>query len=181
VSAGDRISGLSAGEMRRRFDAAFGAAPLDREEEAESFLALRIGPDGYALRVRETAGFAAARKIVPFPSPMAEMLGLAAVRGTVVPVFSMAALIGYGQGEGPPRWFVLSASADPVALAFSEFDGYVEAPRSELSAVEEADEKGPVRPHVRQVLRARGEVRGVIDVPSVARAIQTNENAARER
>jgi chemotaxis signal transduction protein len=172
---------VSADEMRRRFDGAFAAAPADRNEDVDSFLAMRINGDGYALRVREVAGFAAARKIVPLPSPIAEMLGIAGIRGSVVPVFSLAALLGYARGEEAPRWFVLCAGAEPIALGFRDFDGYLELPRPDVSALGEAGDAGnggAGRAHVRHVVRASGEVRGVIDVPSVVKAIQGKVAAA---
>ena len=172
---------ISADEMRRRFDRAFAAAPVDRSEDLDAFLAMRIDGDGYALRVREVAGFAAARKIVPLPSPIAELLGIAGIRGSVVPVFSLAALLGYARADESPRWFVLCAGAEPIALGFRDFDGYLELPRPDVSALGEggeASDRGAGRAHVRHVVRAPGEMRGVIDVPSVVRAIQGKVAAA---
>jgi purine-binding chemotaxis protein CheW len=181
MTAGERTPGVAAEELRRRFDGAFVAAPADREEDLESFLAVRIGNEGYALRIRDVTGFAAARRIVPLPSPVAEMLGLAGIRGSVVPVFSLAAMIGYEQAEQAPRWFLLCGAAEPIALGFAEFEGYLELPRADRTGVSEAGEGAParaVRDHVRQVVRARGEVRGVIDVPSVVEAIEARVAAA---
>jgi chemotaxis signal transduction protein len=173
VSGGERAPGVAADELRQRFDLAFAAPPVERDRGFEPLLAVRIGAAAYALRVPEIAGFAAARKIVPLPSRIAGMLGLAGLRGVVVPVFSLAAWIGYSGGEDPPRWFALCGGADPIALAFADFDGYLELPRSALSDAADAG-----RMHVRQVVRAQGEVRGVIDVPSVVKAIQEKVAAA---
>jgi chemotaxis signal transduction protein len=181
MSAGERKAGLSADDLRRRFDRAFAAVPENRAEDVESFLGVKIGSEGYALRVREMAGFAAARKIIPLASPVAEMLGLAGIRGSVVPVFSLAALIGYESAQESPRWFVLCGTAEPIALGFRDFDGYLELARSDSGEVEgmgEADMRRAKRAHVRQVVRARGEVRGVIDVPSVVKAIHVKVAAA---
>ena len=181
MSAGHRTPGAVVEELRRRFDAAFVVAPVDRDEDLESFLAVKIGNEKYALRVRDVTGFAAARKIVPLPSPIAEMLGLAGIRGSVVPVFSLAAMIGYEQAQDPPRWFLLCRAAEPIALGFDEFEGYLELPsadRSELAEAGDGDAPRASRDHVRHVVRARGEVRGVIDVPSVVTAIEAKVAAA---
>jgi chemotaxis signal transduction protein len=181
MSAGQRTPGVAAEELRRRFDAAFVAAPVDRDEDLESFLAVKIGNEGYALRIRDVTGFAAARKIVPLPSPIAEMLGLAGIRGSVVPVFSLAAMIGYGQAQEVPRWFLLCGAAEPIALGFGEFEGYLELPRasrSEVAGAGDPDATRAPRDHVRHVVRARGEVRGVIDMPSVIKAIEAKVAAA---
>ncbi len=170
-----RVTAGSADDMRVRFDRGFAAAPVARDEAVESFLAVKIGSEGYALRLGDMTGFAAARKIVPLPSPVAEMLGLAGIRGVVVPVFSLAALIGYPRVDESPRWFVLCGTAEPLALGFDDFDGYLELPRSDVSVaadVDGGDERRAGRAHVGHVVRARDEVLGVIDVPSVVKAIQ---------
>jgi hypothetical protein len=120
--------GLSAESLKQAFDATF-AAPLalDRQS-AESFLALTIEAHAYAIPVREVAGLVAARKIVPIGSPVRGMLGLAGIRGNLVPVYSLPALLGYARDEEPARWFLLCEAAVQVALAFARFDGYVETP-----------------------------------------------------
>jgi chemotaxis signal transduction protein len=160
---------LSAAELRREFDAGFAAPPADRGEEVERFLALKIRADAYAIRIQEMAGFAAARKVVPLPSPIAEMLGLAGLRGVVVPVYSLAALLGYRLDDGPLRWFVLCGGADKVALGFTELDGYLELPRAQVRAVDTRDTE---RKHVREVLCAGDQVRAIIGVSVVLEGIE---------
>jgi hypothetical protein len=118
--------GFSADSLKHTFDAAFAAPVAVERESAESFLALTIEAHAYAIRVREVAGLVAARKIVPIGSPIRGMLGLAGIRGSLVPVYSLPALLGYARDEGPPRWFLLCRAAVQVALAFASFDGYVE-------------------------------------------------------
>jgi chemotaxis signal transduction protein len=159
----------SADELRRAFDIAFAQPSAGRGDSAEAFLALRVGSDAYAVRVREIAGFAAARKVVPLSSPIPEMLGLASIRGGLVPVYGLAALLGYGDRDGPPRWFLLCGGADSLALAFADFDGYLELPRPDLRAIREGEIDGG---HVREVLRMGAEVRSVIGVASLMGAIE---------
>jgi hypothetical protein len=118
--------GLSAESLKQTFDAAFAAPPAVDRQAAESFLALAIDAHAYAIRVREVTGLVVARKIVPIGSPIRGMLGLAGIRGDLVPVYSLPALLGYAQEDAAPRWFVLCRAAVQVALAFANFDGYVE-------------------------------------------------------
>ena len=120
--------GLSAESLKQTFDAAFAAAPALDRQSGESFLALTIGAHAYAIRVREVTGLAVARKVVPIGSPIRGMLGLAGIRGELVPVYSLPALLGYAEEDGAPRWFVLCRASVLVALAFARFDGYVETP-----------------------------------------------------
>jgi chemotaxis signal transduction protein len=175
VSEATRGPGVSADELRRAFDLGFATPPADGGESEEPFLALTMGKDAYAVRVREIAGFAAARKIVALASPIPEMLGLAGLRGTLMAVYSLARLFGYEDSNSRLRWFIVCGGADPLALAFADFDGYIEVPRSELRA---ASERDPGRLHTREVLLAGGVARGVIGVTSLVRAIEKKVAAA---
>jgi chemotaxis signal transduction protein len=173
VSAVERPLG-AAEELRRQFDASFAGPYAERGADVASFLAIRIEADEYALRVDEIRGFAAARKIVPVPSSVHALLGLAGIRGAVVPVFSLRALMGYAGGDERPRWFVLGGGVAPIALAFEDFDGYLELP---VSDVRPAGEAG--RTHVREVLRTGDALRGVIALPSMAKTIEESAMTAR--
>jgi chemotaxis signal transduction protein len=161
----------SAKEMRRQFDAVFAAPPLRREADVESFLGLRIDGDAFALRIRSMSGLAAARKIVPLPGAAPAMLGLAGIRGLVVPVFGLSALMGHGSEA--PRWLALCADerGDTIALGFRDLDGYIDALVSEVRAVDPG-EPGPARraSFVRELVRDRGELRGVIDLSAMVKA-----------
>ena len=68
------------------------------------------GPRGgapFAFRLAEIAGVAVDRKLTSLPSPVPELLGLAGLRGRLVPVYSLTALLG-GTPEGTAgRWLVL--------------------------------------------------------------------------
>jgi purine-binding chemotaxis protein CheW len=96
------------------------------------------------------------------------MLGLAGIRGNLVPVYALAALLGHEARE-PPRWFALSSGSDRVALAFAELEGYLERPRSEVRAAAEGEAR---RAHVRERLHAPDGVRAIIELASLAAAIE---------
>jgi chemotaxis signal transduction protein len=160
---------LSAEPLRRAFDRTFATPTAERAEDLESFLTLRIGSTGYAMRVLAIAGLTNARRIVPLAGARPAMLGLTAVRGRLFPVYSLEALVGEESASAPPRWFVLCAGADPLALGFAQFEGHVLLPRSEVFAAG-GGERG--RGHVRELLRAADEVRAVIDTSSLVEAIR---------
>lgn len=167
---------LSAEELRRAFYGAFAAPSEERRLDLEPLLTLRIGSAAYAVRVLDIAGFATARRIVPLGSPLPAMLGLAAVRGSLFPVYSLEALLGDQATSEPPQWFLLCGHADPVALAFAHFEGHVLLSRSERLATSAGE--GPRR-HVRELVRVADEVRGVIDVSSLLETIQERVSASR--
>jgi purine-binding chemotaxis protein CheW len=120
----------SAARLKAAFDATF-AAPIE-ESRAESIdlLALRLAGDPFAVRLRETAGLFADHKITAVPSPLPELRGLAGVRGTLLPVYDLAALLGYPLTERP-RW-LLAARGAPVCFAFDVFDGQLRVDAAEL-------------------------------------------------
>ncbi len=127
-------------ELRGVFDQAR-AAPFSSgaEEQTENLLAIRVSRDAYAIKVTEISGLATDRKIVAFPSSISELLGVAGIRGVLVPVYSLAALLGYDAEAGQVRWLALCGTEEPFALALGEFEGYMRVPRAQLYSAEQKD------------------------------------------
>ncbi|HKP94954.1 MAG TPA: chemotaxis protein CheW [Fibrobacteria bacterium] len=121
-----------AARMRKDFDHGFSLPAREGSPESEDLLAVRLYGDGYALRVGEITGVSAGRKILPLPGAGAALLGLAGIRGVLVPVWDPAALLGYPSARREPRWLVTASGEAPWALAFEEFDGYFRVPKSEF-------------------------------------------------
>ena len=57
------------------------------------------------------------------PTPVTGLLGLAGLRGAMVPVYDLRALLGVNPVD-EPRWMVTAAAAT-VAFAFDGFDGHL--------------------------------------------------------
>ena len=161
--------------LRRAFDSSFASAPLDRVTQLQDFLALRIGGDSYALRVREISGFAAAGKIVPLPSQVPGILGIAGAKGVLVPTFSLASLLGYARSSDTPRWLALIGTSETVALAFGEFEGYLRVPPSDVFTPEKT---GVDRNFIDSAIRAGNVVRSIISVSSVIGTIMKSPGRA---
>lgn len=157
-------------ELRSAFDRERAApSSSNTEVHTESLLAIRVSRDAYAIRVSEISGLATDRKIVAFPSPIPELLGVAGVRGALVPVYSLAGLLGYGAETGQARWLVLCGTEESFGLAFSDFEGYMRMPRTQLH---QAEQKDVTRTHVTHVARATDMVRAVVSIPLLREAIQ---------
>jgi purine-binding chemotaxis protein CheW len=139
-----------AAELRNAFDRAR-AIPVSARavEQVESLLSIRVFGDPYAIRVSEISGLANDRKVVDFPSSIPELLGVAGIRGGLVSVYSLAALLGYSREADQARWLVLCGSEEPVGLAFSDFEGYMRGHLVEVYGTGESEE---ARDHVTQVL-----------------------------
>src|ERR1039458_7695948 len=89
-----------AAALRQAFDQSFALPPPPASQEVEDLLAIRVAGNPYAIRLRDIAGIVAGRKVVPVPAVRLDLLGLAGIRGGVVPVFGLASILGYGQVPG---------------------------------------------------------------------------------
>ncbi len=155
-------------ELRRTFDRSFAEERWPGEVVGEDLLALRVGPDPYALRLREIRGLFADKKIVALPGPVPTLLGVAGFRGVLAPVYNLGALLDYGV-SAPPRWLVMLSGAHPVALAFDAFEGHLRMPPA---AFARHHGTGPASRHVREVVRCNGATRPVLHLPSVLEVIK---------
>jgi chemotaxis signal transduction protein len=159
-------------ELRQSFDRAFSEPlALGEDEATVELLAIRIGRDPFALRLAEIAALEADRTITPVPSDHPELLGIAGVRGGVVAVFDLGALLGAARPEAL-RWLVLAKGA-PLAFAFSAFDGQLVV-RPEALASAEPGRGG----RVREVAHGGGLSLPVIDIPALIAGLERRPRAS---
>ncbi len=166
-------------EFRRSFDEGFALPLRERTSGLEDLLAIRIGGDSYALRVRELTGLDRSRQVVPLPTRVPDLLGLAGIRGKLVPVFSLAVLLGYAKDRDDTAWLALCNRDQELALSFGEFTEHVRVTPGQICPA--AD--GAARDHVREVVRIDSKTFAIVSVPSIVSSIQGRmENvAAKER
>jgi purine-binding chemotaxis protein CheW len=155
-------------ELRRAFDEAFARPASSAAEEGEDVLLVRVAGDPYALRARELSGLAAGRKITPVPSPRSDFLGLAGIRGVIVPVYSLVPLLGYGAPPASSRWLALAGDKDALGLALEDFGGFVRARKGDVHAAGE----DAARPHVREVARIGAVAHPIVDIASVLAVVR---------
>jgi purine-binding chemotaxis protein CheW len=166
AQAGPR--GVFAAQLRADFDRAFSLPVQAQADPGRHLLAIRVGEFAYALDPGEIAGLQVDRAVVPVPGLLPEWMGLAGIRGGLVPVYSLAALLGHRQAAGAaPRWLVLSGSEQLLGLAFDAFEGHLNLEPSRIAA---ADPAATGTRHVRAVAQADLS-RPVIGIPSVAAEI----------
>ena len=163
------VAESKAAELRQAFDLSFALPPPQASQEVEDLLTIRVAGDPYAIRLRDIAGIVAGRRVVPVPAVTLDLLGLAGIRGDVVSVFGLASILGYGQAPGSPRWMILCGVEEPIALAFSDFEGYVRLPKSSLHADENLR---TTRQYVNQVASTEAGARAVISIPLVVATIR---------
>ena len=147
-------------QLRDAFDKSFAHPPATSVDQYEEILLVRVGADPYAIRLAEITGITATRVIVAVPSTDARVLGLAGIRGNIIPVFDLAALLGYPSNSETTRWMVLCAIDEPIALAFAEFEGYERLPHSSLLS----DAAATQREHVGEIAQTSVGARPVVNI-----------------
>jgi purine-binding chemotaxis protein CheW len=146
--------------LRRAFDEVFSQPPSLEPEDRSPFLAIQIAGRPYCLGLADLVGLEKGRRLLALPSAAPSLLGLAGVRGILVPVFDLSALLGLEDAAGETSWFALAGGNQPVGFAFSALDGYLEARAQDLLPMEGTEES----PFVRFCLHIEGRGRPVVDV-----------------
>ena len=168
----DSIEGDKAAQLRQAFDRTFALPPSLASPEVEDLLMISVAGDPYAIRLLDIAEILSQRRVVSVPSVTSDLLGLAGIRGGIVPVFGLSSILGYGPDSGSPRWMILCGSDEPIALAFSDFEGYLRLPTSALHADENFRATRERVKYVNQVASTPGGPRAVISIALIMATIR---------
>ncbi|WP_137936817.1 chemotaxis protein CheW [Chitinivorax sp. B] len=155
--------------LRDDFNHAFSQPPAHNQQNARNLLAINVAGDTYALHVNDIGGVHVDRQIVPLPSPLPALLGLAGFRGQIVPVYDLAILLGYTP-QPAARWLVQVRSTEAVALAFHRFDGHFSVTNDDIVPL--PDDIAVARRHVAGGIRDTTGIRAVITLASVLQDIR---------
>ena len=159
------LSGTVA-DIRRAFDASFAAPVAETTAELVELLVIKIAGETHLIRLGEITGLVPAGKIVALPSRSPAVLGVIGVRGNLVPVLSLASLLGYGSIRETTGWLVLCGPpGDTLALAVARLDGTLAIPPSAICAAEQA-----ANAHATEIARTGSGTHAVISVPSLLTA-----------
>ena len=109
-----------AASYKREFDASFAHAADRAPASFVPMLAIRVGGEPHAIYMKDVASLHADLNLAVVPNTAGAFLGLVGLRGTLVPVFDLGTLLGYGR-EANPRWVVVLSNPEPVAVAFQLF------------------------------------------------------------
>ncbi len=156
-------------ELRREFDLAFARPEEDRSRAAGmALLGVGVRDLPLALPLEALASIDAGRVVEPLPGAAPGVLGLAGLRGQLVAVFDLAALLGL-PGSGPaPRWFATIRRAPSIAVAFGRFEGRFDA----AGPAPEVETSAPRVPFVSHHVRDGSTVRAVVDLDAVLSSLE---------
>lgn len=119
-----------AGELRATFDASFARPRVAGREAMADLLVVGVGGQSYVVPVREIGALLADRVVTGLPGAGRALLGVAMVRGGIVPVYHLAVLTGHPPLPVPPRWLLVAAGDEPVAFAVDAVAGHVRVART---------------------------------------------------
>ncbi|MEO8004349.1 MAG: chemotaxis protein CheW [Betaproteobacteria bacterium] len=164
---GTANAGLAAA-LRKEFDQAFAVAATTRKVQNTHLLAIRVDANPYAIQVAEIGGLQVDRVIAPLPTTIGGLLGLAGIRGELVPVYSLAVLLGYHAPLRVPRWLALCGGAHAFGLAFDDFERHLNVAGAQIATADSVNTKAQ---HIGAVAHTEGGSRPVISIPSIAAEI----------
>lgn len=167
----------TAGELRDQFDHSFAAPPAEAPGESTNLLGITIGENSYALELSEITALFVDTRIVPLPSLAREFLGVAALRGGIVPVYSLHALLGHVTGDERPRWLVVAGRERVAAFAFDGLETYLRVPQADISTARGETLHG----HVHASAVIDGKPRPIVRIRSLMDDLEMRFDPSRHR
>jgi chemotaxis signal transduction protein len=147
--------------LRATFDDAFASPRVERAVELHAVLVVEVAQRIVALRTSQIGGIAARPRILELPGAPPFVVGLTALRGVVLPVCSLAAILGVGGGRSD-AWIAWVDADPPAAFAFDRLLGLFQVPAADIVP---ADLGLPCTPGA---ARIEGVMRPLVDMAAVA-------------
>lgn len=164
-----------AGAMRRDFDAAFASPRPEPARRGVGVAVIAAGGSTWALLLDHLAGLHPIAAIAPLPNADPALLGIAAVRMELVPVYRLDVLL-----DRPARASTMLAQlrhAQPIALAFDAFSGYERVDPDRIALRPSSGEGAPLLGDVRA---ASGD-HPILDVPRLVRRLDRSSTPGTTR
>ena len=117
--------------MRREFDATFAEAVDLRRDDTIDLLTLAVDERRVAVPVGDLAGVQLCPPLTALPGADSRLLGIAGVRGLLVLVYDLGALLGQGKTR-PRRFLALRGPDGTTGVAFDALESYLRVPRAAL-------------------------------------------------
>jgi chemotaxis signal transduction protein len=115
--------------LRHAFDASFALPPPPPHDDMIDLLAVTVGADRVAVPLATMSGLVADRVVTPLPGSPPDLLGVAGLRGHLIPVYDLARVSGHGRAgqadRDTPRWLILAGGSPAFAVAVDRVDGHL--------------------------------------------------------
>jgi purine-binding chemotaxis protein CheW len=108
---------LRARRLREAFDRGFAQAERKARGPQVDLLLVQLGGEPHGIRLSAVGGLHADHPITPLPTELPALLGLAAFRGTLVPVYHLPTLMGYAPTTPGAPAAAAKAGASPASPA----------------------------------------------------------------
>jgi chemotaxis signal transduction protein len=108
--------------LRHHFDHAFTVPVAGQAAPQVKVLSIGIRGRPFSLALQELRGVHRCPKLTALPSRMPEMIGIAGIRGVLIPVYDLGALIGL-PARSEHAWIALAANQG-VGFAFDEYQSH---------------------------------------------------------
>lgn len=151
-------------DLRQQFDRGFAEPPAPDKPATFDYLRIRVGGEPFAVALAEVSSFHTDLRVAPMPSPVRALLGIAAVRAALVPIYDLRLTIGASTSL-PARWSILVRSG-LGGFSFDGFDGHART----ITRI--AVEAGGVRP----LVTLDGHAYPVIAVEMLLETLQRKES-----
>ncbi len=153
-----------AGQLRQAFDQSFALPVAGNPPPTVDLISVRLGTDLLALRVSEINDLRADATVVPVPSPVRELMGIAGLGGTLMPVYDLPALVGYPPTSG--RWLAVVAGRS-VAFAFDKFEEHFRVEPASIAPIAgHANDR-----HIHSIARSVDRAWPIIDLLSLVASL----------
>jgi len=110
-----------ADELREAFDRGFAEAPAVAAGAGYELLRIELAGESYVVPLADVTSLHVDLRIVPVPATVPTLLGVIALRGAILAVYDLRALLGLATAR-PPRWIVV---AKAIGFAFDGFAGHL--------------------------------------------------------
>lgn len=160
----------TAAELCAEFDRSFASPWSEASVERQDFLLVRLGAAPYALHLRQISALVAGRAIARVPARARGLLGLAGIRGEIVSVFDLAALMGHESDVGGSPWMVLCGAGELLAFAISAYEGHLRADRA---SIHKANPAASARHQLDEVAMTASGARPIVDLNRIIDSIRS--------
>lgn len=155
-------------QLKTEFDRAFAEPLRTQDSEFENFVGFNIEDAVFVLRMTEIKGLVQCKKVIPLPSADSHFIGITGVQGQLIPVYSLASILGYSKNNEEDRWLVLCEDKERIGFLLEDLQGYIRILASDLSASEKLEKK---QESISGAIHFGSKVAGIVNLSSIVKNI----------